>query len=129
MPKRYRINLTMSRNLYETFSRMSELTGDSRSALIVEILETINPPLQRTIALLEAASQAPLQVRQGLRTSLEAMEQELAAAAGVAQTNQDLLLASLGRTPPSGGERASEQSDPRTSNTGVTSFRTRKNGK
>lgn len=72
-----RITVTLNQHVYDVFARLAELQGQSKGSIIAEILETVYPPLMRTVALLEAANEAPKQVRQGLKSNLEAIEREL----------------------------------------------------
>lgn len=72
-----RITVTLNQHVYDVFDRLAQLQGTSKGAVIAEILETVYPPLMRTVALLEAANEAPKQVRQGLKSNLEALERDL----------------------------------------------------
>lgn len=87
-----RIQVTVSAPVYETISRMAKLQGISRSAIVNDLLETVHPPLMRTVAILEAAQDAPEQVKAGLRGSVEALEAQLVGIAGGLTAQMDWLL-------------------------------------
>ena len=108
-----RINLTVPQHLNETFARLAELQGRSRGAVIVELLIAIEPSMRRTIATLEAAQDAPKELRENLRKTVEDMEKELTAALGVGVQQMDMLLEQL--------QRQNRGNRPPPSNTGVTS--------
>ncbi|HER20000.1 MAG TPA: hypothetical protein ENO14_03035, partial [Chromatiales bacterium] len=93
--KKPRINLTVPQNLNETISRLAELQGCSRGAVVLDLLEAVHDPLMRTVALLEAAQSAPKQVREGLRETVEQMERELNAQVGGGVSQMDMLLQAL----------------------------------
>lgn len=79
-------------HVFEVYSRLAALQGRSRGGVVAEILETVYEPLMRTVALLEAARDAPVEVRQGLKRTLEDMERELVGAAGSSLAQMDLLV-------------------------------------
>lgn len=95
-----RHSITFPPNLYQTLSRFAELQGLSLSSVVVGILESIHPPLMRTIALLEAAQEAPESVKAGLRNTVEAMEQDLLRSHGAGMAQLDWLTAQLGSEAP-----------------------------
>lgn len=130
-----RITISMSPNLHETFKRFAQLQGRPMSSVIVEILESIHPPLMRTIALLEAAQDAPKQVRDGLRSTVENMEMEFTRQQVGALAQMDWLFGQMGGAGGGGAgaaphpapaplSGAKSGSNPRTSNTGVRSSKT-----
>jgi hypothetical protein len=80
------------------------------SKVVGEILESVHDPLQRTVLLLEAAQDAPRQVKAGLRQVVEDLEADLVGEMGAAIQQLDLIL-----------EKAKSASNPRPCNTGVTS--------
>jgi len=108
-----RINLTVPQHLNETFSRLAELQGRSRGAVIVELLIAIEPSMRRTIATLEAAQDAPKELRENLRKTVEDMEKELTAALGGGVQQMDMLLQQL--------QSSARRGQPPHSNTGVRS--------
>lgn len=59
MPAKYpRLTITMRPGLHAMLRRLSELTGQSQSALIFELLDGAEPVLSRVIRLLETADMA-----------------------------------------------------------------------
>jgi len=134
-----RIQVTVDRNLYNTIKRMAKLQGKSMSAVCGELLEAVHMPLMRTVALLEAAAEAPAQVRQGLAQVATSIEREMVGVAGSALAQMDWALGQLEGA--SGAADAPAQpkrpqarkgrkkgSNPRSSNTGVRSGRQAKKG-
>ena len=111
--KKPRINLTVPQNLNETLARLAELQGRSRSAVVVDLLEAIHPPLMRTVATLEAAQAAPKELRENLRQTVEDMEREINAALGCGIEQMDMLLQQL--------QSSATRGQPPHSNTGVRS--------
>jgi len=97
-----RIAVTLQPYVYETVSRLAKLQGRSRGSVVAELLEAVNPPLMRTVALLEAAAEAPGQVSAGLVRVLEDMERELVAATGAQVAQLDWLAGKVGADMASG---------------------------
>jgi hypothetical protein len=87
-----RIIMTMNPYVAETISRLASLQGRSKGAVCAEIIESIHPPLMRTVALLEAARDAPAEVLSGLKTTVEDLEKDLAASMGTGVAQMDFLL-------------------------------------
>lgn len=90
-----RIAITLNQHTYETIRRLAELNGEPMSRIVAELIEAVRDPLMRTVALLEAAREAPQQVKDGLRGTFEAMERDLYGAAGYAQGQVDWLIEEL----------------------------------
>jgi hypothetical protein len=83
MPAKYpRLTITMRPGLHALLRRLSELTGQSQSALIFELLDGAEPVLTRVIRLLEAATLAKDEMRgklaQEMQGAQERIEQQLA---------------------------------------------------
>ena len=91
--ERPRITITTTKPIYETVTRMAELTGASKSTVINDLLESVHPPLMRTIALLEAANEAPQQVKDGLAGTFEELERQLVGDLGKSLAQLDWLIA------------------------------------
>ena len=104
-----RIAVTVPPHIYATIRRLAELQDRSMSAVVGDLLAGIHPPLMRTVALLEAAREAPVQVREGLRRTMEDMERELVAASGSGLAQMDWLL---DRVIEGGAEAADERPAP-----------------
>uniref|UniRef100_UPI00287F8070 hypothetical protein n=1 Tax=Pseudomonas aeruginosa TaxID=287 RepID=UPI00287F8070 len=61
-----RVQVTLEPSTHEVIERLAALQGCSRGAVIADLIDSVAPALGRTVALLEAAREAPAQVRQGL---------------------------------------------------------------
>lgn len=72
-----RISVVLSPSLAATLSALSEASGESVSALVRQFLEQAEGPLQRMVALLEAARLAKGRVSSGLAGSLDRTVSEL----------------------------------------------------
>lgn len=94
-----RITITLNPHVYATLKRMSELGGQPMSTIISELLDSVHEPFMRTVALLDAAAQAPKQVKDGLRQSFEAVEREMYGAVGYTVAQMDWLTEQLGKPP------------------------------
>jgi len=99
-----RMTITTSKPIYETISRMAKLQNTSKSAVVNDLLEAVHMPLMRTVALLEAATDAPQQVRDGLRTTAEALELQLTGSLGSSIAQIDLLTTKLTDSTPEAGK-------------------------
>lgn len=87
-----RIAVTLNQNTFDVIARMAELQRCSRGSVVAELLESVSPALARTVALLEAASEAPKQVRDGLRSVVEGVHNDLVEVSGDALKQLDFLL-------------------------------------
>lgn len=103
-----RLQISLDHEMYVTIKRFARLQNRPMSKVVSEILEAVHDPLQRTVVLLEAAQDAPRQVKEGLRQVVEDLESDLEGEMGSAIKQLDLLL-----------EKAREGANPRPSNTGV----------
>lgn len=90
-----RIAITLEQETYDVIARFAELQSRSKGAVVSDLLESVLPPLRRTIALLEAAQQAPEHVKQGLRSVVEATHDDLLKLAGSGNQQLDMLLQGL----------------------------------
>jgi hypothetical protein len=90
-----RLSITLEPRLYETLSRMSKVSGNSISSIIGEFMGAIHEPLMRTVALLEAAKDAPEEVKRGLKDTAAGIEHGLGAVLGDAQVQLDMLFSGL----------------------------------
>lgn len=91
--KKPRITITLNPHVYETLRRLGELQGRPPGKFVSEMLEDIHAPLMRTVALLDAAKDAPEQVKEGLRAVVESVEQEFSRAADAQAAQVDWILA------------------------------------
>jgi hypothetical protein len=90
-----RIAVTLNQHTFDVIARMAQLQGCSRGSVVAELLDSVAPALTRTVALLEAAADAPKQVRDGLRTAVESTHDDLVEIAGGALKQMDWLLGEL----------------------------------
>ncbi len=76
-----RITITLEPELHAILRRMSELTGNSLSAIVAELLGTSMPVFERVVHALEAASEiqssASGEIVQGLQRAQERLEGQL----------------------------------------------------
>lgn len=86
------ISVRLKPHVFEVFARLAELQGRSRGSVVADLLETVHPPLMRTVALLEAARDAPAQVQSGLLRTLEDMEMDLVQVSGGSLAQMDMLI-------------------------------------
>lgn len=93
-------------HVFEVFARLAALQGRSRGSVVAEILESIYPPMMRTVALLEAAQEAPQQMRSGLREALERIELELVHAQGGGLAQMDWVLEEIQGAPAGDAKRS-----------------------
>lgn len=92
-----RIAVTLNQHTFDVIARMADLQGCSRGSIVAELLDSVAPALTRTVALLEAASQAPQQVRDGLRAVVEDAHNDLVGVSGDALQQLDFLLGEFER--------------------------------
>lgn len=88
-----RLTITMQPSLAAQLRRLSELTGNSQSALIAELLETSAPTFDRLILVLEAAQKVTETARNARFSATSAMATELAEAQTRIETQMGLNLA------------------------------------
>jgi len=110
-----RITITFPPNLKATLSRFAELQGVSFGAVVVDFLESIHEPLMRTLAIIDAARDAPEEVKRGLRQAFDDVERDVVKSAGSGIAQMDWLLSRLRE----GSEVPSGVGQPPHSNTGV----------
>lgn len=90
-----RVNVTLEPQTYEVIDRLAALQGRSRGAVIADLLDSIAPVMGKTVSLLEAAASAPQQVKDGLRSVVEGIHDDLVGAAGDPMGQMDALLEQL----------------------------------
>jgi uncharacterized membrane protein YccC len=71
-----RITITLSDDQHRLLSTLGELQGESMSSIVVDLLESVRPPLERLVQVLQAAKDAPENVRKELKKSAEIAEAE-----------------------------------------------------
>jgi len=87
-----RVQVTLEPETHEVIERFARLQNRTRGAVIAELLNEIAPAIGRTISLLEAAQEAPNQVKAGLRAVAEGLQQEMVSASGEANRQFQLLM-------------------------------------
>lgn len=91
-----RVQVTLEPSTHEVIERLAALQGCSRGAVIADLIDSVAPALGRTVALLEAAREAPSQVRQGLIDVVQGLHGELLEVTGEASREVQLCLDRLG---------------------------------
>lgn len=91
-----RIAVTLEPSTYEVIERLAVLQKRSRGAVVADLLESVSPALSRTVALLEAAQEAPERVKEGLIAVVKGLHQDLIEATGEANREVQLCLDTLG---------------------------------
>lgn len=113
-----RITITLERNQHELLKRMADYQGSSMSSIIVELLDSVVPVLERVCVAIEHARMAQESVRENLKEAAEESEKVVMPHLMAAMGQLDIFLEQC--------EKASkEASDPRSVITGV---RSRKKG-
>ena len=87
-----RVQVTLEPETHEVIERFARLQNRTRGAVIAELLNEIAPSIGRTISLLEAAQEAPNQVKAGLRAVAEGLQNEMVNATGEANRQFQLLM-------------------------------------
>lgn len=88
-----RIQVTVTPQQYELLSRVASLRGESRSKVVSELVETIEPMLERMVVVLEAASKAQSDYVEGLRQGMERAESDIMPLMRQALDQFDMFLA------------------------------------
>lgn len=117
-----RITITLSEHQHAVLSRMSALGKDSMSTIVVDMLDTMLPVLERVVVALQAAADAPIELRNGMVESFEKAEKEVSGYMAAAMGQLDLLvpLDSAGvAQPPSRLPSAPKSGRPPPTNRGV----------
>lgn len=102
-----RVQVTLEPEVHDVIDRFARLQGRTRGAVIAELINEIAPSIARTIALLEAAQDAPNQVKAGLRSVAEGLHQELVNVSGEANRQFHLLMERI-----EAGGSSDDQADP-----------------
>lgn len=75
--KNPRLQITLSPQQYELLTRLSRAQRRPRTAVLMELLETVTPVLERVVVAIEAAERTQVMAREGLRRSIDQAEQAL----------------------------------------------------
>lgn len=119
-----RITITLSDEQHATLHALSQVQGVSMSSIVVDLLDTTLPVLQRLTEVLKNASEAPQAVLDGLKATLDDAEASMLGHGSAAMNQLDLLVRlsggeDSGDTAPPGAPEASPKGGPPTSNRGV----------
>lgn len=87
-----RITVTMTEHQHAVLKRMSGLSGESMSSIVVDMLDTVMPVLERVVATMQAAVDAPAQVRKGMVESFERAERDMLPKVTELMGQMDMLL-------------------------------------
>ena len=93
--KNPRLTITLQPSLAAQLRKLSELTGNSQSALIGELLEGSGPVFDRMIQVLEAAKTAKESMRGKLADDMEQAQIKMEGALGVVMEGFDQITGSL----------------------------------
>lgn len=93
--KNPRLTITLQPSLAAQLRKLSELTGNSQSGLIGELLEGSGPVFDRLIQVLEAAQTAKESMRGKLTEDMEAAQAKVEGAFGMAMEGFDQFTGSL----------------------------------
>ena len=93
--KNPRLTITIEPTLHAQLRRLSELTGNSQSALIAELLEGAGPTLDRVIKVLELAQNAKDAIKGKLAEEMDAAQAKVEAQLGLALDAFDDMSAPL----------------------------------
>lgn len=126
-----RITITLTEHQHQVLSSLAKLQKVSMSAIVVDFLDTTIPVLERLTGVLEAAANAPQEVRDKIRQSAEAAEMAyghlpaeiegqlglmIEAAAGVEALTSDAAPAAAEDVRPPTSNRGVRISTPRSKN-------------
>jgi len=120
-----RITITLTEQQHHVLQSLSDLQGESMSGIVVDLLETALPVLERVGAILQAAKDAPASAKQKLRESLDMAEAGMLPMASGLINQLDLLteVAGGGATgtaaPPRATKPAAKKGKPPSTNRGV----------
>lgn len=101
--KNPRLTITLKPELSAHFRRLSELTGQSQSSIISELLAGSESVLERMIRVLEAAEAAKGAIRGRVARGLDDAQQQLEGVLGIACGGFDSVLKDLEAVPKTGG--------------------------
>lgn len=87
-----RVQVTLEPETHAVIERFAQLQGRTRGSVIAELLDSVAPSLTRTVALLEAAFEAPESIKSGLRGVIEGLQGDLVNASGDTAKQLDFVL-------------------------------------
>jgi hypothetical protein len=125
--ERPRITITLSGQQHEVLRRMSLLGGESMSSIVVDMLDTVMPMLERVVVTMQAAHDAPAQAKKGMRESFARAEAEMLPQLTSMMHQLDMLLEPAPAPALAGagvGSKSTRKPRPPTSNRGVRKHQT-----
>ena len=72
-----RITITLTEHQHEVLGRMATLGKGSMSAIVVDLLETMIPVLERVVHAMQVAADAPKEMHKGIIETFERAEQDM----------------------------------------------------
>lgn len=119
-----RITITLTDDQHSTLQALAGLQGVSMSSIVVDLVDTTLPVLQRLVSILENASQAPKAVLDGLSASLNVAMGDAVGHRDAVMNQFDLLVSlsegeGAGTSALAGVPALSPEPKPPTSNRGV----------
>jgi hypothetical protein len=90
-----RLTITLQPSTSATLRKLSELTGNSQSALISELLEANEAALSRLVLVLQAATDAKLAITEEMASGLKDAQAKVEAQLGLSLEAFDLATAPL----------------------------------
>jgi uncharacterized protein (DUF1778 family) len=106
-----RITITLTDEQHKLLCTLAELQGVSMSSIVVDLFASTMPVLERLHLILKAAADAPQNVLDGLRSSLEGAEKDVRGLHATAMGQLDLLVNAA--TPKPSGRRSTAKALPR----------------
>lgn len=91
-----RVQVTLEPATHAVIERLAVLQGRTRGAVIADLLDSVAPVMGRSVALLEAAAAAPQQVKDGLRSVVQGVHDDLVAVSGAATKSMDDIFEAFG---------------------------------
>lgn len=114
-----RIAVRVTERQYALISRVAQLQGRSRGAVVLDLVEAVEPVLERTAVILERAKVMPESLKAGLRAVAEAAEERALPAVQEQLGVLDLFVQASRPAEGGGGDvGAGGAPDPRASNHG-----------
>lgn len=95
-----RVNVTLTSPQYVLLTRLGRMQKCSRSSVLVDLLETVRPVLERVVVALEGAQEVQQEARDGLRGSIERAEVAIVPHLEAALGQLDMLTADFARASP-----------------------------
>ena len=109
MSQNPRVKVTLSEETYSTIQRLSKLNGESMSAILGDLIESVAPSLESTLQLLIAAENASDEGKARLIRALDDIENTLIGAHGASQAQLTHHMRKLSKSDPGRTERSARK--------------------